>query len=58
MEIDTEPVFKLPPEDVLLIDIQRCLLWQSSEVDKLVKTPSQIANILDKLKLHEYHETW
>ena len=58
MEIDTEPVFKLPPEDVLLINIQRCLLWQSSEADKLVKNPSQIANILDKLKLHEYHETW
>ena len=26
MEIDTKPVFKLPPDDVLLIDIQRCLL--------------------------------
>ena len=58
METDTEPVFKLPPEDVLLIDIQRCLLWQPSEADKLVKNLSQIANILDKLKLHEYHETW
>ena len=26
MEIDTELVFNLPPENVLPIDIQRCLL--------------------------------
>ena len=32
-------------------------LCQSSEADKLVKNPSQIANILGKLKLHQYHET-
>ena len=57
MEIDTEPVFKLPPEDILPVDIQRCLLCQSSEAEKLVKKPSQIAAILDKLKLHEHHET-
>ena len=55
MEIDTEPVFKLPPEDVLPIDIQRCLLYQSSKTDKLVKNSSQVADILDKL--HEHHET-
>ena len=48
--------FKLPPEDVLLIDIQRCLLCQASEADKLVKNPFQIG-ILDKLKLHEHYET-
>ena len=57
MEIGTEPVFKLPPEDVLPFDIQRCLLCQLSEGDKLVKNSSQIANILDKFKLHEHHET-
>ena len=56
MEIDAETVFKLPPEDVLLIDIQRCLLCQASEADKLVKNPFQIG-ILDKLKLHEHYET-
>ena len=33
------------------------MLCQSSEVDKLVINSSQIANILDKLKLHEHHET-
>ena len=49
MEIDTDTVFRLPPEDVLPIDIQRCLLYQSSEAEKLVKIPSQVANILDKL---------
>ena len=56
MERGIEPVFKLPPEDVLPIDIQRCLLCQSSEIDKLVKNPPQIANILDKLKLQEHNE--
>ena len=56
MEIGIEPVFKLLPEDVLPIDIQRCLLCQSSEIGKLVKNPSQIANILDKLKLQEHNE--
>ena len=56
MEINTEPVFKLPPENELPIDIQRCLLSQSSEADQLVKKPFQIANVLDKLKLHERHE--
>ena len=55
MEIDTEPVFKLPPGDVLPTDIQRCLLCQSSKTDKLVKNSSQVADILDKL--HEHHET-
>ena len=39
MGIDIELVFKLPPEDVLPIDIHRFLLWQSSEADKLVKNP-------------------
>ena len=33
-----------------------CLLCQSTQADKLVKKPSQIANVLDKLKLHEYHK--
>ena len=56
MEIDTEPVFKLPPEDILPIYIQLCLSCQLSEAIKLVKNPSQKANILDKLKLHEHHE--
>ena len=56
MEIDTEPVFKLPPEDVLPIDIQLCLSCQLSEAIKLVKKPFQIANILDNLKLREHHE--
>ena len=56
MERGTEPVFKLLSEDVLPIDIQRCLLCQSSEIDKLVKNPSKIANILDKLKLQEHNE--
>ena len=56
MERGIEPVFKLLPEDVLPVDIQRCLLCQSSEIDKLVKNPSQIANILDKLKLQEHNE--
>ena len=39
MDIDTESVFQLPPEDVLPIDIRRCLLSQSSEADKLLKNP-------------------
>ena len=56
MERGIEPVFKLLSEDVLPIDIQRCLLCQSSEIDKLVKNPSKIANILDKLKLQEHNE--
>ena len=33
------------------------VLCQSLEADKLVKNPFQIANILDKLKQHEHHET-
>ena len=33
------------------------MLCQSSEADKLVKNPFQIANIFDKLKPHEDHET-
>ena len=41
MYIDAEPGFTLPLEDVLPIDIQRCLLCQSSEVDKLLKNPSK-----------------
>ena len=45
MQIDTEPVIKLPPEDILSINVQRCLLFQSSAVDKLVKNPSQIAKL-------------
>ena len=49
MEIHTELVFKLTPEDVLPINIQQTLLFQSSEVDNLVKKPSEIANILNKL---------
>ena len=49
MEIHTELVFKLTPQDVLLIDIQQTLLCQSSEADNLVKKPSEIANILNKL---------
>ena len=57
MEIDTESAFQLPPEGILPINIQRWLLCQSSEAGKLVKNPSQKANILDKLKLHEHHET-
>ena len=57
MEISTAPVFKLLPEDALPIDIQQFLLCQSQEADKLVKTPSQIGNILNQLKLHEHHET-
>ena len=54
MEIDIEPIFKLLPEDILPINIQRWLLCQSSEADKLVKNLYQIANILDKLKLNEH----
>ena len=57
MEIHTELVIKLPLEDALSINIQRCLLSQSSETDKFVKNSSQAANILDKLKLHKHHET-
>ena len=49
MEIHTELVFKLTPQDVLLIDIQQTLLCQSSEADNLAKKPSEIANILNKL---------
>ena len=48
MGIDIQLVFNLPPEDVLPIYIQRCLLCQSSETDKLVKNPSQVADILNK----------
>ena len=49
MEIHTELVFKLTPEDVLPIDIQQTLLCHSSEADNLVKKPSEIDNILNKL---------
>ena len=49
MEIHTELVFKLTPEDVLPINIRQILLCQSSEADNLVKKPSEIANILNKL---------
>ena len=41
MGIDIELVFKLPPEDVLPIYIQRCLLCQPSETDKPGKNPSK-----------------
>ena len=37
MEIHSELVFKLTPEDVLPIDIQQKLLCQSSQADNLVK---------------------
>ena len=49
MEIHTELVFRLTPEDVLPINIQQTLLFQSSVVDNLVKKPSEIANSLNKL---------
>ena len=49
MEIHTELVFKLTPEHVLPIDIQQTLLCLSSEAENLVKKPSEIANILNKL---------
>ena len=49
MEIHTKLVFKLTPEDVLPINIQQTLLCKSSEADNLVKKPSEIANILNKL---------
>ena len=47
MEIRTEPVFKLTPEDVLSIDIQRTLLCQSLEADKLVKNITERDNIVN-----------
>ena len=37
--------------------IQQCLLCQSSEADKFVKSHSQIANILDKRNLHGQYQT-
>ena len=49
MEIHTDLVFKLTREHVLPIDIQQTLLCQSSEAENLVKKPSEIANILNKL---------
>ena len=49
MEIHTELVFKLTTEDVLPIDIQQTLWCHSSEADNLVKKPSEIDNILNKL---------
>ena len=49
MEIHTELVFNLTPEDVLPIDIQQTLLCHSSEAENLVKKPSEIENILNKL---------
>ena len=47
MEIHTEPVFKLTPEDVLSIDIQRNLLRQSLEADKLVENITKRDNIVN-----------
>ena len=47
MEIHTEPVFKLIPEDVLSIDIQRTLLCQSLKADKLVKNVTKRDNIVN-----------
>ena len=47
MEIRTEPVFKLTPEDVSSIDIQRTLLCQSLEADKLVRNITKRDNIVN-----------
>ena len=47
MEIHTEPVFKLTTEDVLSIDIQKTLLRQSLEADKLVKSITKRDNIVN-----------
>ena len=46
MKIHTEPVFKLTPEDVLPIDIQRTLLFQSLEAEKLAKNITKWDNIV------------
>ena len=47
MEIRTEQVFKLTPEDVSSIDIQRTLLCQSLEADKLVRNITKRDNIVN-----------
>ena len=47
MEIRTEPVFKLTPEDVSSIDIQRTLLCQLLEADKLVRNITKRDNIVN-----------
>ena len=47
MEIRTEPVFKLTPEDVSSIDIQRTLLCQSLEAGKLVRNITKRDNIVN-----------
>ena len=47
MEIRTEPVFKLTPEDVSSTDIQRTLLCQSLEADKLVRNITKRDNIVN-----------
>ena len=47
MEIHTEPVFKLTPEDVVSIDIQRTLLCQSLEAEKLVENITKRDNIVN-----------
>ena len=47
MEIHTEPVFELIPEDLLSIDIQRTLLCQSLKADKLVKNITKRDNIVN-----------
>ena len=47
MEIHTKSVFKLTPEDVLSIDIQRILLCQSLEANKLVKNIRKRDNIVN-----------
>ena len=47
MEIHTEPVFKPTPDDVLSIDIQRTLLCQPLEADKLVKNITKRDNIVN-----------